>query len=116
MKEVISLKKLAGEKHFNYLVVEGESGRLEHLRKLSDIVVILPGGSGTLLELLYANEIKRYNDFSGEIYLINTDGYFDNILEQINHNIKLGFQKECQWVVNVLKNSAEFGDAIKKLK
>lgn len=115
-RESDALKKLTGEKDFNCLVVEGESGRLEHMRKLSKIVVILPGGSGTLLELLYANEIKRYKDFKGEIYLINTDGFFNNVIAQINHNIKMGFQKECQWVIKVLNNSSEFEAEIKNFK
>lgn len=47
----------------------------------ADAVVALPGGSGTLDELLEAISLKRLGMFVGPIVLVNTRGFFDPCLE-----------------------------------
>ncbi len=42
-----------------------------------DAVVALPGGSGTLDELLEAISLKRLGAFLGPIVIVNTRGFFD---------------------------------------
>jgi len=67
-----------------------------HVRKrtiysLSDAAVILPGGFGTLDELF---EIVTWNQLtihSKEIYIINTGGFYDYLLQHIELMKKEGF-------------------------
>jgi uncharacterized protein (TIGR00730 family) len=46
----------------------------------ANAVVALPGGSGTLDELLEAISLKRLALFLGPIVLLNTQSYFDHLL------------------------------------
>lgn len=62
----------------------------------SDIVVIMPGGTGTLIELLgYIEQKYDYPDNQPTIILYNKKtngtGFFDDIINQINKSRQLGF-------------------------
>ena len=58
-------------------------------------IIVLPGGTGTLEELLYCNETKRQNEHSAEIVLVNYKGYYDSILQQFENSFKLGVAKNA---------------------
>lgn len=45
----------------------------------SDAVIALPGGSGTLEELLEVITLKRLGQFLGPIVMLNTRGYYDRL-------------------------------------
>ncbi len=50
---------------------------------MSDAVVALPGGCGTLEELMEAVTWKRLGLFSGPIIILNQSGYFDRLLSML---------------------------------
>ncbi|UCC82680.1 MAG: TIGR00730 family Rossman fold protein [Gemmatimonadota bacterium] len=52
-----------------------------------DAVVALPGGSGTLDELLEAISLKRLGTFLGPIVMVNTSGFFDPCIELLERCI-----------------------------
>jgi uncharacterized protein (TIGR00730 family) len=52
-----------------------------------DAVVALPGGSGTLDELLEAISLKRLGSFLGPIVMVNTGGFFDPCIELLERCI-----------------------------
>jgi uncharacterized protein (TIGR00730 family) len=54
-------------------------------------VVALPGGSGTLEELLEAVTLKRLGLYLGPIILVNTRGFFDPLLQLLSSAISEGF-------------------------
>lgn len=60
----------------------------------ADAVVALPGGSGTLDELLEAISLKRLGSFLGPIVLVNTNGFFDPCIELLEHCIAERFMDE----------------------
>ena len=53
----------------------------------ADAVIALPGGSGTLDELLEAISLKRLGTFLGPILLVNTCGFFDPCMEMLERCI-----------------------------
>jgi uncharacterized protein (TIGR00730 family) len=57
----------------------------------ADAVVALPGGSGTLDELLEAISLKRLGLFLGPIVLVNTRSFFDPCLDLLERCIAEGF-------------------------
>ena len=70
-----------------------------HIRKrtmleLSDAIVALPGGSGTLDELFEALSMKRLGLFLGPIILINVNGYFEPCLQLLSQCITDRFMDE----------------------
>jgi uncharacterized protein (TIGR00730 family) len=57
----------------------------------ADAVVGLPGGSGTLDELVEAISLKRLGSFTGPIVMVNTNGFFDPCIEQLERCIEERF-------------------------
>ena len=57
----------------------------------SDAVVALPGGSGTLEELLEAITLKRLGLYLNPIVLVNTRGFFDPLTDLMSRAIGEGF-------------------------
>ena len=53
----------------------------------SDAVVTLPGGSGTYEELFEALTMKRLGQWVGPVIIVNTDGFYDGLLEFMNHSV-----------------------------
>ena len=56
--------------------------------------VALPGGCGTLEELLEAITLKRLGLFLGPIVLVNTRGYFQPLLEMLSRAVDERFMDE----------------------
>lgn len=65
--------------------------RKRELIRAVDAVVALPGGSGTLDELLEAISLKRLGVFVGPIVMVNTGGFFDPCLELLDRCIEARF-------------------------
>lgn len=86
------------------------SDTLLRFRKLyfrSDVIVILPGGIGTLAEFTCAVEEFRSSGGNKRIILFNLDGYYDDVIEWMKKNIETKFFKndlsDCYQVITDLK-------------
>jgi hypothetical protein len=60
----------------------------------SDAVIALAGGCGTWDELFEVLSLKRLNLFSGEIVIVNTDGFYDPIIEMLQRTVDEKFMTE----------------------
>jgi uncharacterized protein (TIGR00730 family) len=58
---------------------------------MSDAVIALPGGCGTLEELLEAMTWKRLGLFNKPIIIVNTDGYYDPLIQMLERSIEEQF-------------------------
>ena len=92
-----------------------------HQRKarfLEDIdgLVALPGGCGTLEELLEAITLKRLGQFTKPIVILNTDNYYKPLKDMLNQSIEEKFMdvkhldmwrfvEEPEQVIDALKHS-----------
>lgn len=56
-----------------------------------DALVALPGGSGTLEELLEAITLKRLGLFLKPIVILNTDGYYNPLIEMLERCVTENF-------------------------
>ncbi len=84
-----------------------------HLRKrkmyeLCDAVIILPGGFGTLDELF---EVLTWNVLSihdKAVFILNTSGFYDHLLQHIHHVAGEGFLwEDLEKQLTVIKQPAE---------
>jgi hypothetical protein len=75
-------------------VVADMHERKRTMLELADAVVALPGGCGTLEEVLEAMAWKRLGLWAGPILLVNERGYFDPLEEQLQRSIREGFMDE----------------------
>lgn len=73
------------------IVVENMHVRKRLLYERADAAIILPGGFGTMDELF---EILTWNQLSihdKPIYILNTAGYYDALLQHMEHMFNEGF-------------------------
>lgn len=79
----------------------------------SDLIVCLPGGTGTISELLSFIEEKRSNDKDKPIIVYNEDGFYNtfiNVLNELEENKFIDESVTNAFVVT--KNKNEFVDSI----
>lgn len=100
------LEELVGKENFVYEKVSGEAGRLIQIKE-ADRIIVLPGGLGTLEELLYVNETARAGEHAKQIDLVNIDGYYDGFLQQVNTSIEQGLSKPSVLKFNIVKNVSQ---------
>ncbi len=60
----------------------------------SDAVVTLPGGSGTFEEVFEVLTLKRLGAYLGPIVLVNTNNYFDRLVDFLKHSVNERFMSE----------------------
>jgi uncharacterized protein (TIGR00730 family) len=72
-------------------LVEDLRTRKHMMLTLSQAAIALPGGSGTLEELLEAITLKRLGLYLNPILLVNTRGFFDPLLEMLGRAVEERF-------------------------
>ena len=72
-------------------LVEDLRTRKHMMLTLSQAAIALPGGSGTLEELLEAITLKRLGLYLNPIVMVNTRGFFAPLLELLTHAIEERF-------------------------
>ena len=91
--EFKKIEKIVGRNKVKVKRVLSEWERLREVSKC-DEVIVLPGGMGTMEELLFLNEIRRDGESKLPIILVNAAGYYNNLLKQIQKSINEGFISE----------------------
>ena len=70
-------------------------------------MLFLPGGVGTIYELMSAIESKRSQEFNKPIIIYNDEGFFDELLEMLEKTYNNNFSnikiKNCYNVFNNYK-------------
>lgn len=76
------------------ILVETMHERKEKMARMADAVVALPGGCGTLEELLEVITWKRLGIFTKPIVIVNIEGYFDALITMLNRAVDEYFMRE----------------------
>jgi len=76
------------------VVVEDMHERKAMMLDRSDGLVALPGGTGTFEELLEAITLKRLGQFTGPIAIVDQDGYYGPLLDQLERSVSDRFMDE----------------------
>jgi uncharacterized protein (TIGR00730 family) len=77
-----------------YFVTETMHERKKLMFERSDAVIALPGGTGTLDELIEVLTWRQLGLHGKPIVLVNLAGYWDPLLALIDHTIAQGFAEE----------------------
>lgn len=72
-------------------VVDSMSKRKDLMAELSDGFIALPGGLGTLDELMEMLTLNQLRISDKPVSILNTNGYFDSIMDFFNHAVQEGF-------------------------
>lgn len=89
------------------ILVNSMHERKEKMALMADAVVALPGGCGTLEELLEVITWKRLGIFSKPIIICNVDGYFDPLIEMLNKSVDENFMREEHRLMWQVTNTPE---------
>ncbi len=73
--------------------VESMHERKQLMADMSDAVIALPGGCGTLEELLEIITWKQLGLYLNPIVILNTNGFFDPLLEMLERAIDENFMR-----------------------
>ena len=97
-------------------IVETMHERKRLMLEGTDAAIALPGGSGTLEELFETITVKRLGDYLNPIILVNTNNYFNKLLELLEKSIEEKFMdprsrlmwtevKQPSEVINAIQNA-----------
>ena len=75
------------------IIVDTISQRMDAMAKLSDAIVFVPGGIGTVYEFWASVEGLRSGEYSAKLFLYNYESFFDPQIEFFNFINKHGFTK-----------------------
>ena len=90
------------------IVTANMSERKRKMFEMSDAVIALPGGVGTLEELTEAITLKQLSLFDGQIIILNTLGFYDSLLDFIENMIDSNFlRKEHKGIWKVVNTPGE---------
>lgn len=74
-----------------FIVTENMHERKKVMFMNSDAIVVLPGGGGSLDEFFEVLTWRQLGLHEKPIFLLNTNGYWDKLIELIDHIIEQGF-------------------------
>lgn len=83
--------QLEGLKYDELNLFSTMAQRKEDLIKKADVILFIPGGIGTLDEMITAIETKRCGEHNKPIIIANVNGYFDSILQMIEKTFEEKF-------------------------
>ena len=105
-------KQLEDISYDEFYISDTVNKRKDCFIKKSDVMIFIPGGIGTVDEILTAIETKRSRQHNSPIIIININHYFDNLLnmfEQIyDENFADSKNKELYNVVDSLDEAIKY--------
>ncbi len=77
------------------IIVDTMHQRKAAMYERSDAFIALAGGIGTLEEFMETFTWQQLGYLQKPIALLNTNGYYDLLIKQLEHNIAAGFMKQA---------------------
>jgi len=112
--EKMKQHNLVSDKIQQVIISKDMPERKARMRELSDAYIALPGGFGTLEEILEVITLKQLDYLSGPVVFINTNGFFDDLFRQFEKSYAENFAKEnYRKIYFIAKNSTEAIEYIK---
>ncbi|MDP4269858.1 MAG: TIGR00730 family Rossman fold protein [Bacteroidota bacterium] len=88
-------------------IVESMHIRKQMMVEYVDAAIALPGGCGTLEELLEIITWKQLGLFSKPIVILNTDGYYDHLIAMLDRAVEENFMHEKHSLIWTIVNTPE---------
>ncbi len=92
--ELIHSHRLSNPNDHEQIITPNMRERKYLMRKRSDAFIALPGGFGTLEEILEVITLKQLNYHNKAVVFINTNGYYNPLLQQFDLAYSETFAKE----------------------
>lgn len=93
--------------------------RTDYIIKNSDVAVFLPGGIGTIYELLTTIETRKAGEHDSKIIIVNMYGFFDNLLKMLDKAYEENFakieNKDLYYVADSIENTINYIEKIEEV-
>jgi len=89
------------------VIVDDIFQRKREMLKMAEVVIVLPGGSGTLQEMLEVITLKRLGQFNGPVVVLNTRNFFDSFIDLFERMVMDGFMHDIHRNLFLLSNSVD---------
>lgn len=89
------------------IVVPDMHERKQTMARLSDAIIALPGGCGTLEELLEVITWKQLGLYLNPIVILNTKGYFDPLIDMLKRAADENFMRKQHMDIWALADTPE---------
>ena len=83
------------------------SARKERMREGSSVAIALPGGIGTLDELMETHVLRKLGQFSGKVIALNLDGFYEPLKALLEHYVATGMMQRADAGLLQFPNSVE---------
>lgn len=110
-KYIDDLKNINSTKEF---ILDTTFDRTKIMYKDSDIILVLPGGTGTLSEIFSILEENRTTKNPKPMYIYNYNNYYDDIINLIDKCVKNNFNDKS--IYNYFYISNNLDEIIEKIK
>ena len=98
-----------------FVTTETMRERKKILDESSDAFIVTPGGIGTLDEFFEILTLKQLGRHNKAIVILNTNGYYDNLLKMMEYSIDEKFvTRDCLDLYKVATSAEEILDYIEK--
>jgi uncharacterized protein (TIGR00730 family) len=110
--EFLANKELAYHEVDSLIITKDLRARKAKMDELSDVFIALPGGFGTLEEILEVMTLKQLNLLSKPIIFINHNGFYEHLIAQFEHLFKSKFTKpeyrEIYFIAKDVKQAMDY--------
>lgn len=100
-------RSLASENSHDVIVTKDMKDRKEKMREMSDAFIALPGGFGTLEEILEVITLRQLSYHTKPIVFINTNNFFENLIKQFEVSFEEMFAKDLYRDLYFVANNSE---------
>jgi len=100
-------RSLASENSHEVVVTSDMQDRKSKMRDISDAFIALPGGFGTLEEILEVITLRQLSYHTKPIVFVNTNNFFDYLFKQFEVSYHEMFAKEIYRELYYVAKSAE---------
>jgi uncharacterized protein (TIGR00730 family) len=105
LPQFLSSKEIAHRGLTQLIMVDSMHERKTKMHELSDGVIALPGGFGTLEELFEMLTWAQLGLHQNPIGLLNVDGYYDHLISLADSMVNRGFLREINQKMLLTSNS-----------
>ena len=81
--------------------------RKERMRQGTQAAIALPGGIGTLDEIIETHVLAKLGRYGGKVYALNVDGFFDPFKALLDHYVATGMMEARDRALMVFADTPE---------
>lgn len=93
----LAAREVAHQNLTELIMTDSMHERKRRMADLADAFIAMPGGWGTLEELAEILTWRQLGLIPSPVAVLNTQGFFDPLLAQMQHMVTSGFLAEAHW-------------------